>query len=114
MRAESVGRDLALTCVLTCARECERDSSLAWRGGGADSWQTTSDNASDNGTLTIRLVLPVSSAAADDLTCVVLSDGVVMASKKWHAINCEYTATYDHWSTTTINGSFDYKFEVLH
>lgn len=88
-----MGRDLALTCVLTCARECERDSSLAWRGDGADSWQNTS--ASDNGTLTIRLVLPVSSAAAEDLTCVVLSEGVVMASKKWHAINCEYTAAYD-------------------
>lgn len=93
MRAESAGGDLALTCVLTCARECERDSSLAWRGGGADSWQNTS--ASDKSTLTIRLVPPVSSAAADDLACVVLSDGVMMASKKWHAINCEYTATCD-------------------
>lgn len=44
-----------------------------------------------NGTLRTRLVLPVSSAPADDLTCVVLSDGIVMASKKWRAVKSEYT-----------------------
>lgn len=87
--AESGDDDLTLTCVLTCARECDSNSSLAWRGGGTDGRQNTS--VSVNGTLRNRLVLPVSSAPADDLTCVVLSDGIVVASKKWHAVNSEYT-----------------------
>lgn len=94
VRAESGKDDLALTCVLTCAGECESDSSLSWRGGGADGWQNTS--VSVNGTLSNRLVLPVS-APADDLTCVVLSHGIVMASKKWHAVNSEYTADCGLW-----------------
>lgn len=79
-----------MTCVLTCARECKGDSSLAWRGGGADGWQNVS--ASVNGILRNRLVLPVSSAAAENLTCLVLSDGVVMASTKWRAFYCEYAS----------------------
>lgn len=92
VRAESGGGHLALTCVLTCAGECKGDSSLAWRGGGADGWQNAS--VSVNRTLRNRLVLPVSSAAADHLTCLVLSDGVVMASTKWRAINCEYASNW--------------------
>lgn len=92
VRAESGDDDLALTCVLTCATECESDSSLSWRGAGAHGWQNTS--VSVNGTLRNRLVLPVSSVPAGDLTCVVLSDGMVMASKKWHAVNSEYTTNW--------------------
>lgn len=119
VRAESGGGNLALTCVLTCARECKGDSSLAWRGGGADGWQNAS--VSVNGTLRNRLVLPVSSAAAGDLTCLVLGDGVVMASTKWRAINCEYASTCglqgqsrNPWRTgTTTDGSFSYKFGVF-
>lgn len=88
VRAESGDDDLTLTCVLTCATECDSDSSLSWRGGGARGWQNTS--VSVNGTLRNRLVLPVSSAPADDLTCVVLSDGIVMASKNWRAVDSEY------------------------
>ncbi|CAG12033.1 unnamed protein product [Tetraodon nigroviridis] len=91
VRAESGKDDLALTCVLTCAGECESDSSLSWRGGGADGWQNTS--VSVNGTLSNRLVLPVSTPA-DDLTCVVLSHGIVMASKKWHAVNTVWTSAW--------------------
>ncbi|XP_056901398.1 uncharacterized protein LOC130532665 isoform X3 [Takifugu flavidus] len=90
--AESVGGHLALTCVLTCAGECKGDSSLAWRGGGADGWQNAS--VSVNRTLRNRLVLPVSSAAADHLTCLVLSDGVVTASTKWRAINSPWSPAW--------------------
>lgn len=88
--SESVGDHLALTCALTCARGCEGDSSVAWRVGGAGGWQNTSVSA--NGTLRNRLVLPGSLAPTDDLTCVVLSDGIVVASQKWHAINREYAS----------------------
>lgn len=99
--------------MLTCARECKGDSSLAWRGGGADGWQNASVGV--NGTLRNRLVLPVSSAAAADRTCLVLSDGVVMASRKWSAINCEYafSVALRGRAGTTISGSFGYKFEVF-
>lgn len=77
-----------MTCVLTCARECESDTSLSWRGGGAGGRQNTSVSA--DGTLRNRLLLPASSAPADGLTCVVLSGGVVMASEAWRRVSSEY------------------------
>lgn len=103
--------------MLTCAAECEKDSSLAWRGGGADGRQNTSGSV--RGALENRLVLPGSPAPADDLTCLVLVDGVVMASRKWHANDREYTSgcglggpSEPRWTRTTLRGLPNYIFEV--
>lgn len=92
-----------MTCVLTCATECESDSSLSWRGGGAGGRPNTSVSA--DGTLRNRLLLPASSAPADELTCVVLSDGVVMASEAWRSVNSEYGGGHCKCEVCTIESA---------
>lgn len=85
---EPGGANLTLTCVLTCTRGCEEDFSLTWSGNGKNSWQSGSMN--ENNTLRRKLVVPVLSATSEELTCLVLREGHVMASKKWHTIYCKY------------------------
>lgn len=89
---EPGGDNLTLTCVLTCTRECEKDFSLTWSGSGKNSWQSGLMNV--NNTLRNKLVLPALSVASDELSCLVLREGDVMASKKWRTVNCEYAPRY--------------------
>lgn len=87
---EPGGDNLTLTCVLTCTRECEKDFSLTWSGSGKNSWQSGLMNV--NNTLRNKLVLPALSVASDELSCLVLREGDMMASKKWRTVNCEYAS----------------------
>lgn len=81
------GDNLTLTCVLTCAKECEKAFNLTWSGSSQNSWQSGLMN--DSNTLVNRLFLP---AMLDELTCFVHREGDVMASKKWRAVNSEYAS----------------------
>ncbi len=81
-----------LTCVLTCAEECEKDFNLTWSGSSQNSRQ--SGLMSDNNTLVNRLFLPALSMTSDELTCFVHREGDVMASKKWRTVNSKYASHY--------------------
>ncbi|XP_045901209.1 uncharacterized protein LOC123968461 isoform X4 [Micropterus dolomieu] len=81
----SGGDNVTLTCVLTCAKECEKYFNLTWSVRGHNSWQ--SSLMTDNNILINRLFLPVSSMTSDELTCFAHREGDVVASKKWHTVN---------------------------
>ncbi|XP_055358941.1 uncharacterized protein LOC114842468 isoform X2 [Betta splendens] len=73
--------NVTLTCVLTCANACEGDFNLTWSGRSKTSWQSGSTWA--NNTLTSTLVLPVGSAAPEEMSCSVQREEEVTASKTW-------------------------------
>ncbi|KAM3614335.1 uncharacterized protein V6R79_012903 [Siganus canaliculatus] len=83
------GNNLTLTCLLTCAKECEKDFNLTWSGSGSDSWQ---NDLIDNNSLRSRLFLPL--VTSDEFTCVVLREGSVVASKKWRSDHYHQTLAW--------------------
>nr|XP_046256676.1 uncharacterized protein LOC124065373 [Scatophagus argus] len=86
------GHNLTLTCVLTCSNKCEKDFNLTWSGSNLNGWQSSLMNV--NNTLSIRLFLPAVSVTSDDLTCSLLREGDVMASKTWHKLNPLWTPAW--------------------
>lgn len=88
--SESGGGNLTLTCVLTCRRQCDKDLSLTWSRSINGSWQ--SGLMTDKETLRNRLVLPAPAVVPDELACLVLREGGVVALKKWSTINCKYVS----------------------
>ncbi|XP_075883004.1 uncharacterized protein LOC142888514 isoform X2 [Nelusetta ayraudi] len=86
------GRNLTLTCVLTCTRQCGEDFELTWSGHGDGDLQ--SDLVNESNTLMSRLVLPASPVPSDELTCLVLREGGVVKSKSWHSVSPLWTPAW--------------------
>lgn len=80
--------DLTLTCVLTCAKECENDFSLTWSGSDQKGWQ--SELLRVNNTVIMKLQLQVQSTRSDEITCTAHREGARVASKKWRSVNRMY------------------------
>ncbi|KAM7383633.1 hypothetical protein PAMP_003268 [Pampus punctatissimus] len=77
------GDNLTLTCVLTCAQACEKDSNLTWCGSSEYGMQSSLMNANNSFISTLFLpVLPVRSVA-----CCVHREGAMMISKTWRPVN---------------------------
>ncbi|XP_037836090.1 uncharacterized protein LOC108241974 isoform X2 [Kryptolebias marmoratus] len=75
--------NLSLTCVLTCAEECEEDFSLTWSAANEEGWRSRSMKV--NNTLINVLLLPAWPKDSEELSCSVYREGSLMASKKWHS-----------------------------
>ncbi|XP_068179737.1 uncharacterized protein [Antennarius striatus] len=87
------GKDnLTLTCVLTCAKICERYFNLIWSGNNQSSWRCGESN--DNGTLRNNLCLSVLSETSEEFTCSVHREGDLVVSKKWRMVNSLQTAAW--------------------
>ncbi|XP_054869710.1 uncharacterized protein LOC129349682 isoform X2 [Amphiprion ocellaris] len=76
------GDNLTLTCVLTCATECEKDFNLTFSGGVQKGWQSGLMNV--NNTFIKKLFL---SDWSHEISCSVHREGALMASKKWHSVS---------------------------
>ncbi|XP_041845039.1 uncharacterized protein LOC121642390 [Melanotaenia boesemani] len=85
------GDNLTLTCVLTCATECEEDFNLTW-SGTKEGQQSTLKKV--NNTLIKMLFFPVWPISSAEITCSVLREGALMASKKWRSVNCLLTPAW--------------------
>lgn len=109
--------NLTLTCVLTCSKDCKKDLNLTW--SGADQNSVQSGLMSVNNTLTKRLFLPVLSMTSEKITCLVHREGEVMASKRWHTVNCKhavlaFSPKYIHtWDKKKISFVFTYKLTII-
>ncbi|XP_071326369.1 uncharacterized protein cyp21a2 isoform X3 [Trachinotus anak] len=86
------GKNLTLTCVLTCTKQCDKDFNLTWSGSSQDSWQSSLMNESN--TLKKKLVLPICSMRSEEITCAVQREGAVMALKKWRSVNSLQTPAW--------------------
>lgn len=80
--------NLTLTCMLTCAQQCEKDFSLSWRGGGSQLGRQTSLEAESN-TVTSQLLVPAPPVGPAEVTCCVLREGAMVTSKTWRSANCK-------------------------
>ncbi|XP_022074786.2 uncharacterized protein LOC110969060 [Acanthochromis polyacanthus] len=76
------GDNLTLTCVLTCATECEKDFSLSFSGAVQIGWQSGLMNV--NNTFIKKLFL---SDWSHEISCSVHREGALMASKKWRSVS---------------------------
>ncbi|XP_028281479.1 uncharacterized protein LOC114448617 isoform X2 [Parambassis ranga] len=79
------GEYLNLTCVLTCAKECDKDFNLSWSGGDQKALQSRLMQV--NNTLRKEIFLPDGLKRWDEITCSVHREGALMASKKWRTVN---------------------------
>ncbi|XP_028327024.1 uncharacterized protein LOC114478262 isoform X2 [Gouania willdenowi] len=82
-----------LTCVLTCATECDKDFTLTWSEKNQQNEQnplimTVGD------TIVKPLQLPVGLLVSEEVTCSVHSEGVLVASKKWHSVSLLQNAAW--------------------
>ncbi|XP_065814357.1 uncharacterized protein [Labrus bergylta] len=87
------GRNVTLTCVLKCSKECGKDLNLTWSGNVSNSLQSGFMDTKNN-TLIKRIDVPFLSMASDELTCSVHREGELMASKRWHTVNSLSTAAW--------------------
>ncbi|KAM7420593.1 hypothetical protein PAMA_015021 [Pampus argenteus] len=78
------GDNLTLTCVLTCAQECEKDFNLTWCGSSEYGMQSSLMNV--NNSLISTLFLPVLPVRSFEITCCVHREGAVMISKTWSPV----------------------------
>ncbi|KAM4581611.1 uncharacterized protein PAE49_006091 isoform 2-T2 [Odontesthes bonariensis] len=81
------GENLTLTCVLTCAKECEEDFNLTWSGTKKEQISRQSGLMTVSNTLKRVLFLPVWPRSSDEIACTVRREGALMASKKWRSPN---------------------------
>ncbi|MEQ2296683.1 hypothetical protein AMECASPLE_027102 [Ameca splendens] len=86
------GENLTLTCLLTCAKECEENFNLTWSGSSQEGWQGRLLNV--NNTLISELLLPVWPVSSDEITCSVYREGSLMASKSWHSVKSLQTLAW--------------------
>lgn len=80
--------DLTLTCVLTCAEDCEENFNLTWSAANQEGWRSTSTRV--NNTLTTVLLLPAWPNSSDEMRCSVYKEGSLVASRKWHSDTCRF------------------------
>ncbi|XP_047454902.1 uncharacterized protein LOC125016448 [Mugil cephalus] len=85
-------QNLTLTCLLTCAKQCESDFTLTW--SGSDQKGRQSELMSVNNTLIKELRVPVRSTRSDELTCSVHREGARVASKKWGSVHSLQTSAW--------------------
>ncbi|XP_015804498.3 uncharacterized protein [Nothobranchius furzeri] len=81
--AESGSAGVKLTCVLTCAEQCEENFNLSWSGTSREGWQSRSTTV--NKTLISMMLLTVWPESSDELICSVKREGSTMALKEWQA-----------------------------
>ncbi|XP_054596301.2 hemicentin-2 isoform X1 [Nothobranchius furzeri] len=81
--AESTSAGVKLTCVLTCAEQCEENFNLSWSGTSREGWQSRSTTV--NKTLISMMLLTVWPQSSDEFICSVKREGSTMALKEWHA-----------------------------
>ncbi|XP_072251153.1 uncharacterized protein [Leuresthes tenuis] len=81
------GDNVTLTCVLTCAKECEKDFNLTLSGTQQEQISSQSGLMNVSNTLKRMLFLPVWPRSSDEIVCSVHREGALMASKKWHSPN---------------------------
>ncbi|XP_015257363.1 PREDICTED: uncharacterized protein LOC107102533 isoform X1 [Cyprinodon variegatus] len=86
---DPAGGNLTLTCVLTCAKECEENFNLSWSGSNQEDWRGRLLNV--NNTLLNKLRLSV---WPDEITCSVYREGSLMASKSWHSVKSKQILTW--------------------
>lgn len=81
--------NLTLTCVLTCAEECEESFNLTWSAAGK------SRSMKVNNTLIHELILPVWPKSSDEISCSVYRESSLMASKTWRSDTCMFVCLYN-------------------
>ncbi|XP_047216214.1 uncharacterized protein LOC124865282 isoform X3 [Girardinichthys multiradiatus] len=91
-KTDPEGENLPLTCLLTCAKECEENFNLTWSGSSREGWQGRLLNV--NNTLINELLLPVWPVSSDEITCSVYREGSLMASKSWHSVKSLQTRSW--------------------
>ncbi|KAM9723276.1 uncharacterized protein ACNS7B_018738 isoform 2-T2 [Menidia menidia] len=92
--ADKRGENLTLTCVLTCANECEEDFNLTWSGTNQEQISMQSRLMKVSNTLKKVLFLSVWPRSSAEVTCSVHREGAVMASKKWRSPNSLLTPAW--------------------
>lgn len=88
--------DLTLTCVLTCAEDCEENVNLTWSAANQEGWRSTSSTRVNN-TLTMVLLLPAWPNSSDEMRCSVYNEGSLVASRKWHSDTCRFAFLFYSW-----------------
>ncbi|MEQ2157292.1 hypothetical protein GOODEAATRI_000375, partial [Goodea atripinnis] len=91
-KTDPEGENLTLTCLLTCAKECEENFNLTWSGSSQEGWQGKLLNV--NNTLISELLFPVWPVSSDEITCSVYREGSLMASKSWHSVKSLQTRSW--------------------
>lgn len=78
------GKNLTLTCVLTCANDmCDEDFNLTWSEGH----RMYSSLSKMKGSLIIKLCIPLVQLGPGGAVCSVLREGLQVAAKRWRQNN---------------------------
>ncbi|XP_035988388.1 uncharacterized protein LOC110368551 [Fundulus heteroclitus] len=91
-KTDPAGGNLTLTCVLTCAQECDETFNLTWSGSNQEGWKGSLSNV--NNTLINQLFLPAWPVSPDELICSVYREGSLMTSKSCYSVKSLRTITW--------------------
>ncbi|XP_011483448.1 uncharacterized protein LOC105355917 [Oryzias latipes] len=82
---EPEDKNFNLTCILTCAENCEADFNLTWSERNQDGLQSRLTTAGN--TLTKTLLFPFQPSSSQEILCSVHREGALMTSKKWPSVH---------------------------